>query len=178
MDEGTVIALVGLLVVVALVVGRIGRVNQQALQTRDRRRERRERRDRRDRRDRRPPGARARRPGSTAEAQRPGLDDRPRGITSGVYVLEIRHRREERGDVDYLKIGRSGDVAETIRAHQAIEGNNLQVHGIAWTTDHASLEAQVHQDLRPWRIEAPGVTAVELYEPAPEVYERLEWVWR
>jgi hypothetical protein len=172
MGEGMVIT-VALLIALAVVVSRVGRVNQQALEPTTRRR-----RDRRDRRDRRGGAARARRSTPSTEVQRPGLDDRPRGVTAGVYVLEVRHRRAERGDVDYLKIGGSADVAAQIRAHQEIEGNNLQVYGIAWTTDHASLEAQVHQDLRPWLIEAPGVTAVELYEPAPEVYKRLEWLWR
>lgn len=170
MGEGTVVV-VGLLIAIALVVAHIGRVNQQALQPATTRR-----RDRR--RSGRGGDARTRRSTHSTEVQRPGLDDRPRGVTSGVYVLEVRHRRDERGDVDYLKIGRSADVAAQIRAHQEIEGNNLQVYGIAWTTDHASLEAQVHEDLRPWRIEAPGVTAVELYEPAPDVYKRLEWLWR
>lgn len=166
MSEGAAFVLAGgLVVVVALLVARIGRANQRAFTPRERRS------------NRRSPAVGPRRP-SPPVARRPGLDDQPRGITSGVYVLEIRHRREERGDVDYLKIGRSSDVAKQIQAHRTLEGNILEVYGIAWTTGHAELEAQVHRDLRPWRIEAPGVTSVELYEPAPEVYRRLDWLWR
>lgn len=128
-------ALAGGLIVLALLAGRIGRANRQALTPRD------------ERADRRSPTARLQRPRERPPPadRRPGVEDQPLGITSGIYVLEIRHRRAERGDVDYLKIGRSSDVAEQIRAHRTLEGDNVEVYGIAWTTGHAEVEAQIHR---------------------------------
>ena len=161
----TAIVLAVVVVVAAVLVARIGRVNRSALGGLER-----------------PPARSSRatrgsRPLPPVAGRRPGLDDQPPDVTSGVYVLEVRRRRVDRGDVDYLEVGRADDVAERIALHRTMEGNNLGVYGIAWTTGHDELATQVNRDLRRWRIAAPGVTAVELYEPAREVYERLNRLW-
>lgn len=89
-------------------------------------------------------------------------------VTSGVYFLTLRHRHAP-DEINHWKIGKSNNVDGRIGDHRTITGDVLVEEGRIHTSAYHALENRVHADLRRWRIEEPGVTAVELYEPTPEV---------
>jgi hypothetical protein len=98
-------------------------------------------------------------------------------VRSGCYFLTLRHRQDPQ-TVNHWKIGKSTDVDNRVKAHRTITGDVLVEEGRIHTLDYDELEDRVKADLRPWRIDEPGVTAVELYEPTPQVEQYIRELLR
>lgn len=111
--------------------------------------------------------------------RRPMLGRRPRGVPdppqvehvpgcpSGVYTFELWPRDESAKDAEAIKAGRSGNVDSRLSNYVTLSDRMIRHQRVLRTPYEKEVEAQIHRDLLPWRL--PGVRAVELYRPCPEV---------